>query len=46
MLNLLGAEIETWEDHLADSAKLHVYGKRRAVDGRKMAHVVKLRPRS
>jgi 5-(carboxyamino)imidazole ribonucleotide synthase len=45
MINLLGADAHEWERHLAEGAKLHLYGKRRAVDGRKMGHVTKLRPR-
>ncbi|MBI1361807.1 MAG: 5-(carboxyamino)imidazole ribonucleotide synthase [Alphaproteobacteria bacterium] len=45
MINLLGAEANDWEKHLADGARVHLYGKRRTADGRKMGHVVKLRPR-
>lgn len=45
MINLLGAEAHEWETHLAEGAKLHLYGKRRAVDGRKMGHVNRLKPR-
>ncbi len=46
MLNLLGKEVHDWPQHLADGAKVHLYGKRRALDGRKMGHVTKLAPRS
>jgi 5-(carboxyamino)imidazole ribonucleotide synthase len=46
MLNLLGADAHDWEKYLADGAKLHLYGKRRAVDGRKMGHVTRLKPRA
>lgn len=45
MLNLLGSEVEGWEAALGEGAKVHLYGKRRAADGRKMGHVVKLKPR-
>jgi 5-(carboxyamino)imidazole ribonucleotide synthase len=45
MINLLGTDASEWEKHLADGAKLHLYGKRRAADGRKMGHVTKLRPK-
>ncbi|MEQ1611069.1 MAG: 5-(carboxyamino)imidazole ribonucleotide synthase [Hyphomonadaceae bacterium] len=46
MINLLGEDANAWERHLADGAKLHLYGKRRAVSGRKMGHVTRLKPRS
>lgn len=45
MLNLLGSDAHDWEQHLRDGAKLHLYGKRHALDGRKMGHIVKLKPR-
>lgn len=45
MINLLGSDAHDWERHLSDGAKLHLYGKRDAIDGRKMGHVVKLKPR-
>jgi 5-(carboxyamino)imidazole ribonucleotide synthase len=45
MVNLLGTDAHAWDQHLAQNAKLHLYGKRDALDGRKMGHVVKLRPR-
>ncbi|MEZ5939470.1 MAG: 5-(carboxyamino)imidazole ribonucleotide synthase [Hyphomonadaceae bacterium] len=44
MINLLGDDWRTWETALAEGAKLHLYGKRRAADGRKMGHVTRLRP--
>jgi 5-(carboxyamino)imidazole ribonucleotide synthase len=46
MLNLLGTEVNDWPKHLAEGAKVHLYGKRRTADGRKMGHVVRLKPRS
>jgi 5-(carboxyamino)imidazole ribonucleotide synthase len=46
MINLLGAEWLEWPTYAAEGAKVHLYGKRRAVDGRKMGHVVKLKPRA
>ncbi len=45
MINLLGEDVANWEGHLADGGKLHLYGKRRAADGRKMGHVTRLRTR-
>ena len=40
MRNLVGAEVDQWPALLADpTAKLHLYGKREARDGRKMGHV-------
>ncbi len=45
MLNLLGAEVHDWPQHLTDGARVHLYGKRRALDGRKMGHVTRLSPR-
>jgi len=46
MLNLLGEEAHAWEQHLTDGAKLHLYGKRRAITGRKMGHITKLKPKA
>lgn len=46
MVNLLGEDAFAWERHLAEGAKLHLYGKRTAADGRKMGHVTRLRPRA
>lgn len=46
MINLLGREAEDWERHLGDGARLHLYGKRRIADGRKMGHVTRLKPRA
>lgn len=46
MINLLGADVNGWESELSAGAKLHLYGKRAAVDGRKMGHVVRLKPRA
>jgi 5-(carboxyamino)imidazole ribonucleotide synthase len=47
MKNLIGADVETWPSILADpGAKLHLYGKAEARNGRKMGHVTRLRPLS
>jgi len=46
MINLLGEDAFGWERHLSEGAKLHLYGKRAAVDGRKMGHVTRLKPRA
>ena len=44
MLNLLGDEVDTWQKLAADpDARLHIYGKRETVLGRKMAHVNRMR---
>ena len=43
MQNLLGDQIETWPEILAEpEAKLHIYGKAEARPGRKMGHVTRL----
>lgn len=43
MNNLIGSEIDSWPDLLAEpGAHLHVYGKREARAGRKMGHVTRL----
>ena len=43
MNNLIGSEIDSWPDLLAEpGAHLHVYGKREARPGRKMGHVTRL----
>lgn len=40
MKNLIGKEVEQWEKYLNDpKAKLHLYGKGEAREGRKMGHV-------
>lgn len=46
MINLLGEDAFDWERYLSEGAKLHLYGKRSAVDGRKMGHVTRLKPRT
>lgn len=46
MINLLGADVDGWQDWLAEGAKLHMYGKRRVIDGRKMGHVTRLKART
>jgi 5-(carboxyamino)imidazole ribonucleotide synthase len=46
MENLLGEDWRSWETRLAAGERVHLYGKRRAADGRKMGHVVRLRPRA
>jgi 5-(carboxyamino)imidazole ribonucleotide synthase len=46
MKNLIGDEVETWRDAIADpTAHLHLYGKRSVRPGRKMGHVTRLLPR-
>jgi 5-(carboxyamino)imidazole ribonucleotide synthase len=46
MKNLIGDEVETWRDAIADpSARLHLYGKRTTRPGRKMGHITRLLPR-
>jgi 5-(carboxyamino)imidazole ribonucleotide synthase len=47
MKNLIGDEVETWREAIADpTARLHLYGKRTVFAGRKMGHVTRLKPRS
>jgi 5-(carboxyamino)imidazole ribonucleotide synthase len=47
MTNLIGADVERWEDLAReDNASLHLYGKRQARPGRKMGHVTRLSPRT
>ncbi len=46
MINLLGDDASGWETALADGDKLHLYGKRHAADGRKMGHLVRVKPRA
>jgi len=46
MLNLIGADANDWEALAADvNARLHLYGKRDARDGRKMGHVTRIKLR-
>lgn len=46
MVNLIGAEAQDWAQWAADpSARLTLYGKREARQGRKMGHVTRLRPK-
>jgi 5-(carboxyamino)imidazole ribonucleotide synthase len=46
MKNLIGDEVESWRDAVADpAARLHLYGKRKVQPGRKMGHVTRLMPR-
>jgi 5-(carboxyamino)imidazole ribonucleotide synthase len=46
MKNLIGDEVENWRDAIADpTARLHLYGKRTTLPGRKMGHVTRLVPR-
>ncbi|MFD2204141.1 5-(carboxyamino)imidazole ribonucleotide synthase [Kiloniella antarctica] len=46
MTNLLGKDVDNWAEILSDpAAKLHLYGKDEAKDGRKMGHVTKVIPR-
>jgi 5-(carboxyamino)imidazole ribonucleotide synthase len=47
MVNLIGDEVDTWQNQLADpSAKLHLYGKGETRAGRKMGHVNLIKPNS
>jgi 5-(carboxyamino)imidazole ribonucleotide synthase len=46
MKNLIGADVEKWRELAAEpTAKLHLYGKTKALPGRKMGHVTRLVPR-
>jgi len=46
MLNLIGAQANDWQAIAADpNARLHLYGKRDARDGRKMGHVTRVKLR-
>jgi 5-(carboxyamino)imidazole ribonucleotide synthase len=46
MKNLIGDDVDTWRELLNEpSAKLHLYGKAKAMPGRKMGHVTRLLPR-
>jgi 5-(carboxyamino)imidazole ribonucleotide synthase len=45
MTNLLGEEADAWQTLAAEpGALIHLYGKRRAVPGRKMGHINRLKP--
>ncbi|HXP77965.1 MAG TPA: 5-(carboxyamino)imidazole ribonucleotide synthase [Stellaceae bacterium] len=45
MKNLIGSDVEKWREVLAEpNAKLHLYGKEKALPGRKMGHVTRLAP--
>ncbi|OYX36476.1 MAG: 5-(carboxyamino)imidazole ribonucleotide synthase [Caulobacterales bacterium 32-69-10] len=45
MVNLLGAEADTWPALAADpTARIWLYGKHETAEGRKMGHVNRLRP--
>jgi 5-(carboxyamino)imidazole ribonucleotide synthase len=47
MKNLIGDAVETWRDAIGDpTARLHLYGKRTTLPGRKMGHVTRLLPRT
>jgi 5-(carboxyamino)imidazole ribonucleotide synthase len=47
MKNLIGDEVASWRDAIADpSAHLHLYGKREVRPGRKMGHVTRLLPKT
>lgn len=46
MKNLIGADVAKWREALTEpAAKLHLYGKDKALPGRKMGHVTRLSPR-
>ena len=45
MKNLIGSDVEKWREALIEpNAKLHLYGKEKALPGRKMGHVTRLTP--
>lgn len=45
MDNLIGDEVESWREYLAEpGCRLHLYGKREVRPGRKMGHVTRLLP--
>ena len=47
MTNLIGTDIERWPEILTNpNAKLHLYGKAEAREGRKMGHVTTIKPKS
>jgi 5-(carboxyamino)imidazole ribonucleotide synthase len=47
MTNLIGADANAWSTYAATpGARVHLYGKRDARDGRKMGHATRLLPRS
>jgi 5-(carboxyamino)imidazole ribonucleotide synthase len=46
MENLLGEDWRSFDRRLAEGDRVRLYGKRRAEDGRKMGHVVRLRPKA
>jgi 5-(carboxyamino)imidazole ribonucleotide synthase len=47
MKNPIGDEVTTWRTAIADpTARLHLYGKRVTLPGRKMGHVTRLLPKS
>ena len=47
MKNLIGDEVTAWREAIADpTARLHLYGKRVTLPGRKMGHVTRLLPKS
>jgi 5-(carboxyamino)imidazole ribonucleotide synthase len=46
MKNMIGADVEKWREVLVEpNTKLHLYGKEKALPGRKMGHVTRLTPR-
>lgn len=43
MRNLIGSQLDDWPTHIADPfSKLHIYGKKETLEGRKMGHVTQL----
>ena len=45
MKNLIGSDVEKWREAVTEpNAKLHLYGKEKALPGRKMGHVTRLTP--
>ncbi|HXJ02197.1 MAG TPA: 5-(carboxyamino)imidazole ribonucleotide synthase [Micropepsaceae bacterium] len=45
MDNIIGAEVEAWQELAGETAGLHIYGKRFVRPGRKMGHITRLFPR-
>lgn len=45
MKNLIGDEVNLWQKHIQNpNAKIHLYGKKKVRDGRKMGHVTTVYP--
>jgi 5-(carboxyamino)imidazole ribonucleotide synthase len=46
MENIIGAEIEAWQDQGGEIKGLHLYGKGEPREGRKMAHITRITPKT